>query len=46
MSLSRVPLLAWIGLLALANGLLWAALVPPWQAVDEQSRCIGQRYRI
>ena len=29
------PLLGWLTLLALLNGLLWAVVVPPWQAPDE-----------
>jgi hypothetical protein len=28
-------ILGWLGLAALANGLLWMALVPPWQTPDE-----------
>lgn len=33
---SRPPLiLGWLVLVAIANGLAWASLVPPWQAPDE-----------
>lgn len=32
---ARSPLLGLITLLALVNGLVWAAVLPPWQAPDE-----------